>query len=75
MKYILSLPFLAILEPASNPLYIYLATSSNVINAVSVRDKGKLQQLVYLVDEALRDVETRYYSLEKAALALVTIAW
>ncbi|XP_057746674.1 uncharacterized protein LOC130965935 [Arachis stenosperma] len=54
------------------PLYLYLAITSEALAAVLVREDGKAQQPVYFVSRALQGAELRYSKLEKLALALLT---
>lgn len=51
-------------------LYIYLAVSGHVVSLVLVRVMEGIQKPVYYVSKALEDLETRYSSIEKLALAL-----
>ena len=52
-------------------LYLYLTISKEVVSAVLVREKEKVQWPVYYVSKRLIDTEIRYPELEKLALALV----
>ncbi|XP_072072956.1 uncharacterized protein [Arachis hypogaea] len=54
------------------PLYLYLAITSEALAAVLVREDGKTQQPVYFISKALQGAELRYSKLEKLALALLT---
>ncbi|XP_072060215.1 uncharacterized protein [Arachis hypogaea] len=54
------------------PLYLYLAITSEALAAVLVREDGKAQQPVYFISRALQGAELRYSKLEKLALALLT---
>ncbi|XP_057746752.1 uncharacterized protein LOC130966021 [Arachis stenosperma] len=54
------------------PLYLYLAITSEALAAVLVREDGKAQQPVYFISKALQGAELRYSKLEKLALALLT---
>ncbi|XP_025703666.1 uncharacterized protein [Arachis hypogaea] len=53
------------------PLYLYLAITSEALAAVLVREDGKAQQPVYFISRALQGAELRYSKLEKLALALL----
>ena len=55
-------------------LTLYLAVSDFSTSAVLVKDKGRVQHLVYYCSRALRGAEERYPRLEKLILALVTVA-
>nr|XP_025617259.1 uncharacterized protein LOC112709589 [Arachis hypogaea] len=54
------------------PLYLYLAITSEALAAVLVREDGKTQQPVYFISRALQGAELRYSKLEKLAVALLT---
>ncbi|XP_025676267.1 uncharacterized protein [Arachis hypogaea] len=54
------------------PLYLYLAITSEALAAVLIREDGKAQQPVYFINRALQGAELRYSKLEKLALALLT---
>ena len=54
------------------PLLLYLASSLYAIGAlIAQEDGGGIEQPVYYVSHALKDVETRYPKAEKACLAIV----
>ena len=54
------------------PLLLYLATNSYAIGAlISQGDGGGMEQPVYYISHALKDVETRYLWVERAYLAIV----
>ena len=54
------------------PLLLYLATNSYAIGAlIAQKDRGGVEQPVYYISYALKDVETRYPRAEKACLAIV----
>ena len=50
---------------------LYLSISEHTISGVLVRDEGTAQTLIYYVNKALQDAETRYLEIEKISLALV----
>ncbi|XP_057734679.1 uncharacterized protein LOC130950160 [Arachis stenosperma] len=54
------------------PLYLYLAITSEALAAVLVWEDGRTQQPVYFISRALQGAELRYSKLEKLALALLT---
>ena len=64
----------------SNPeldeqLYMYLAVSKCLVNAVLFRHvKDKEQRLVYYVSKAMTNTETRYTKMEQTTLALRSAA-
>ena len=53
-------------------LILYLAISDFSTSATQVRERDRVQQLVYYYSRALRGVEERYPKMEKLILALVT---
>ena len=54
------------------PLLLYLAANSYAIGAlIAQEDGGGVEQLVYYISRALKDVETRYLREERACLAIV----
>ena len=54
------------------PMLLYLATNSNAIGAlISQDDGGGIEQLVYYISPALKDVETHYLRAKRACLAIV----
>ena len=55
-------------------LTLYLAVLDFSTSAVLVRDKDRIQHLVYYCSRALRGAEERYPRMEKLILALVTVA-
>ena len=55
-------------------LTLYLAVSDFSTSAVLVRDKDRVQHLVYYCNRALRGAEERYPRMENLILALVTTA-
>lgn len=55
-------------------LVLYLATTSHTVSAALVREESKEQKPIYFVSHVLRDAETRYSQIEKAAYALVKAA-
>ena len=70
-EYMMSPPLLS--KPYDNEiLQLYLAVSQNAVNVVLVREEDKHQYPIYYVSKSLLDAETRYTSMEKLLLALVT---
>ena len=54
------------------PLLLYLAANSYAIGAlITQEDGGGVEQPVYYISRALKDVETRYPRAERACLAIV----
>lgn len=52
--------------------YLYLAVSKWATSSVFVREEERIQHPMYYTSKALVDAETRYPTMEKWALALVT---
>ena len=53
-------------------MLLYLATNSDAIGALIARENGGgIEQLVYYINRALKDAETRYPRAERACLAIV----
>ncbi|KAJ9560566.1 hypothetical protein OSB04_005726, partial [Centaurea solstitialis] len=55
-------------------LQLYLAVSKNATSAVLVREEDQRQQPIYYVSKSFLDAETRYTSMEKLLLGLMTAA-
>ena len=54
------------------PLLLYLAANSYTIGAlITQEDGGGVEQPVYYISRALKDVETRYLRAERACLAIL----
>uniref|UniRef100_A0A2N9G4H4 Uncharacterized protein n=1 Tax=Fagus sylvatica TaxID=28930 RepID=A0A2N9G4H4_FAGSY len=71
--YLLSPPCLSIPCPGE-PLFLYLAVLEYVVNAVLVREEAKDQKPIFFVSKIMNETESRYFPLEKAALALIQAA-
>jgi len=56
---------------AGVPLGLYFAVTERAISSVMVQEQDQIQKPIYFVRKALQGPETRYQSLEKAALAVV----
>ena len=74
LKTYLSSPPILVSPSEGELLTLYLVVSDFSTSAVLVKDKDRVQQLVYYCSRALRGVEERYQKMEKLILALVTIA-
>ncbi|KAJ9552293.1 hypothetical protein OSB04_016338 [Centaurea solstitialis] len=55
-------------------LQLYLAVSNNAVSVVLVREGEQQQQPIYYISKSFLDAETRYTSMEKLLLGLVTAA-
>ena len=54
------------------PLLLYLAANSYAIGALIAQENGGgVEQPVYFINRALKDIETRYPRVERACLAIV----
>lgn len=51
-------------------MYLYLATSQNVVSLVLVREEDEVQRPIYYVSRALKATEIRYSLLEKSGLCI-----
>ena len=74
LKTYLSSPPILVSPIEGELLTLYLAVSDFSTSAVLVRDKERVQHLVYYCSRALRGAEERYPRMEKLILALVTAA-
>ncbi|KAJ3704029.1 hypothetical protein LUZ61_007734 [Rhynchospora tenuis] len=52
-------------------LYLYIAASDTAVSAALVREEKGVQKPVYFISRVLRDAETRYPPVEKAAFAVM----
>ncbi|KAJ9566692.1 hypothetical protein OSB04_002658 [Centaurea solstitialis] len=72
-QYMVSPPLLT--QPVEGEsLQLYLAVSNNTTSAVLVREEDQQQRPIYYVSKSFLDAETRYTSMEKLLLGLVTAA-
>ncbi|KAJ9547608.1 hypothetical protein OSB04_020151 [Centaurea solstitialis] len=55
-------------------LQLYHVVSSNAVSAVLIREEDQRQRPIYYVSKSFLDAETRYSSMEKLLLGLVTAA-
>ena len=74
LKTYLSSPPILVSPIEGELLTLYLVVSDFSTSAVLVRDKDRVQHLVYYCSRALRGAEERYPKMEKLILALVTVA-
>ncbi|XP_074270977.1 uncharacterized protein LOC141594892 [Silene latifolia] len=75
LKQYLSTPPLHSKPEQGEPLYLYLSVTKAAVSAVLVREHGGMQKPVYYISKSLLPAETRYTSLEKLVLALVTASY
>ena len=73
LKTYLSSPPILVSPSEGELLTLYLAASDFSTSIVLVRDKDRVQQLVYYCSRALRGAEERYPEMEKLILTLVTV--
>ncbi|KAJ3705468.1 hypothetical protein LUZ61_009173 [Rhynchospora tenuis] len=52
-------------------LYLYIAASDTAVSAALVKEEKGTQKSVYFISRVLRDTETRYPPVEKAAFAVM----
>ena len=65
-------PSCVIQPEAGDTLSVYIAVSSTAISSVLIReDRGELKPIFYM-SKRMTDPETRYPTLEKMALAVIT---
>ena len=74
LKTYLSSPPILVSHSEGELLTLYLAVSDFSTSVVLVRDKDRVQHLVYYCSRALRGAEERYPKMEKLILELVTTA-
>ena len=72
LKTYLSSPPILVSPSKGELLTLYLAISNFSASVVLIRDKDRVQYLVYYYSRALRGAEERYPKMEKLILALVT---
>ena len=68
--YLASPPILSRPKPKED-LYMYLVISDHVLSSLLLKHPEGIQRPMYHLSKTLVDVETRYFPLEKMALALV----
>ncbi|KAF8053852.1 hypothetical protein N665_1370s0002 [Sinapis alba] len=59
---------------AGDTLYLYIAVSSSAVSSVLIKEDRGEQHPIFYTSKHLTDAETRYPTLEKMALAVVTSA-
>ena len=74
VKTYLSSPPVLVSPSEGEILTLYLAVPDFLTSATLVRERDRIQQLVYYYSRALRGVEERYPKMEKLIIALVTTA-
>ncbi|XP_016199102.1 uncharacterized protein LOC107640063 [Arachis ipaensis] len=71
-KKILSDPPVLSKPKEGEPLYLYLAVTTQAMATVLVREKDKTQRPIYFISKVLQGAELKYTKLEKLAYALLT---
>ncbi|CAA7030103.1 unnamed protein product [Microthlaspi erraticum] len=71
--YLSTPPVLSKPEPGET-LYLYISVSRSAVSGVLIREDRGDQKPIFYVSKTLDDTETRYPTLEKLALAVVTSA-
>ena len=72
LKTYLSSPPILVSPSEGELLTLYLVVSDFATSATPVRERDRVQQLVYYCSRALREAEERYPKMEKLILALIT---
>ena len=69
-QFLSSLPLLT--KPnTDDELLMYVATTSEAVSLVLIREEGKMQKPIYYISRVLCDAETRYSRIEKVILAII----
>ncbi|XP_057965488.1 uncharacterized protein LOC131156054 [Malania oleifera] len=55
-------------------LYLYIASTENVVSSVLVREEGRKHQPIYYTSKVLSGAEKNYCKTEKAAFSIVCVA-
>ncbi|XP_072071426.1 uncharacterized protein [Arachis hypogaea] len=71
-KKILSEPPMLSKPREGEPLYLYLAVTTQAMAAVLVREEDKTQRPIYFISKGLQGAELKYTKLENLAYALLT---
>jgi len=71
LKEYLAMPAVLCKPRVGVPLRLYFAVTEWAISSVLVQEQDQVQRPIYFVSKALQGPESRYQSLEKAALAVV----
>jgi len=71
LKEYLATPSVLCKPREGEPLCLYFAVTEWAISSVLVQEQDQVQRPIYFVSKALQGPETRYESLEKAALAVL----
>jgi len=71
LKEYLTTPPVLCKPQADVPLRLYFVVTEWAISSVLVQEQDQMQKPIYFMSKALQGPETRYQSLEKAALAVV----
>ena len=75
IKQYLTEPPILVSPEAGDTLYLYLTASDVAVSGALFKECGDVRlRLVFFVSKSLTDVETRYTHLERAPLALRTVA-
>ena len=53
-------------------LYLYLVVSNKALSALLVKEKEKLQKIIYYVSKVLHGAELNYSTIKKIVLAMIT---
>ena len=74
LKEYLGSPPLLIVPNMGKELILYLSVSPTTVSAMLIREKDKVQKLIYYVSKVLIGAKTRYLKIGKLTYALLIIA-
>ncbi|KAF8114456.1 hypothetical protein N665_0037s0032 [Sinapis alba] len=74
LKQYLTTPPVLAKPDADDTLYLYIAVSSSAVSSVLIKEDRGEQHHIFYTSKRLTDAETRYPTLERMALAVVTSA-
>ncbi|KAF8047629.1 hypothetical protein N665_2912s0001 [Sinapis alba] len=74
LKQYLTTPSVLVKPDAGDTLYLYIAVSSSAVSRVLIKEDRGEQHPIFYTSKCLTDAETRYPTLERMALAVVTSA-
>ena len=74
LKEYLGSPLLLIVPNMGEELILYLSISPTAVSIVFIREKDKIQKLVYYISKVLIEAETKYLKIEKLSYALLIAA-
>lgn len=60
--------------PIVETLYLYIVVKENSISSMLIKEESMVQKPVYFVSKVMQGPEIRYTKIEKATLAVMTMA-